>query len=180
MSNHADKTIKKAFINLLEKTPSNKITVKMIVSECGISRNTFYYYFYDVPDLIESIFKEIEEEVKSECQFAVSQVNGFDYCFELLTEHKRAVYNIYNSSDRDIFIKYLRHICECFVRNTADDTFNKNNISDDDKELLISFYRCICFGVVIDWLEGGMQEDSVMNFQRLIELQKVKQKDPLL
>ena len=35
--------IKATFISLLNKKPLNKITVKEIVEECGINRNSFYY-----------------------------------------------------------------------------------------------------------------------------------------
>lgn len=36
--------IKATFISLLNKKPLNKITVKEIVEECGINRNSFYYH----------------------------------------------------------------------------------------------------------------------------------------
>ena len=45
--------ITEAFQELLEETPINKITVKSIVERCGINRNTFYYYFDGIPDLVE-------------------------------------------------------------------------------------------------------------------------------
>ena len=41
--------IKATFISLLNKKPLNKITVKEIVEECGINRNSFYYHFDDIP-----------------------------------------------------------------------------------------------------------------------------------
>ena len=40
--------IKATFISLLNKKPLNKITVKEIVEECGINRNSFYYHFDDI------------------------------------------------------------------------------------------------------------------------------------
>ena len=33
------------------KRSMNKITVRDIVSECEITRNTFYYYFHDIYDV---------------------------------------------------------------------------------------------------------------------------------
>ena len=38
--------IRETFIELLKKKFIDKITVKDIVEECGINRNTFYYYFH--------------------------------------------------------------------------------------------------------------------------------------
>ena len=37
----------------------DKITVKDIVEECGINRNTFYYYFADIYDLIDGFYVQI-------------------------------------------------------------------------------------------------------------------------
>ena len=36
----------------------NQITVKNIVEDCGINRNSFYYHFEDLPSLVEEIVGE--------------------------------------------------------------------------------------------------------------------------
>ena len=46
--------IKTAFVLLLDERPFTKITVKDVVLKCGVNRNTFYYYFRDLPDLAEA------------------------------------------------------------------------------------------------------------------------------
>ena len=58
MASFTRKAIMEAFVVLLNEKPLNKITIKDIVEACGINRNTFYYHFQDVPDLIEAIVKE--------------------------------------------------------------------------------------------------------------------------
>jgi AcrR family transcriptional regulator len=50
--------IKTAFILLLDERPFTKITVKDVVLKCGVNRNTFYYYFRDLPDLAEAVVEE--------------------------------------------------------------------------------------------------------------------------
>ena len=40
--------IMESVLKLLEERPLSKITVKDIVDECGINRNTFYYHFEDI------------------------------------------------------------------------------------------------------------------------------------
>ena len=42
-----------AFQQLMNSNPADKITVKMLIDACGISRPTFYYYFKDIPDVVE-------------------------------------------------------------------------------------------------------------------------------
>ena len=48
---------------LLEKKPLDRITIKDITDECGVTRNTFYYHFQDVYDLLSYIFREQADPV---------------------------------------------------------------------------------------------------------------------
>ena len=48
------KEIQSAFWQLLEERPFGKITVKAVVARCGVNRNTFYYHFQDLRDLLRT------------------------------------------------------------------------------------------------------------------------------
>ena len=61
MANFTRKAIKETFLKLLNQRPLNQITVKDIVEDCGINRNSFYYHFEDLPALVEEI---VEEQVQ--------------------------------------------------------------------------------------------------------------------
>ena len=58
MQKNTKELISIAFLKLLNEKPFDKITIKDIVVECNINRNTFYYYYSDVYDLLEEIFKK--------------------------------------------------------------------------------------------------------------------------
>ena len=49
------KAIAYTFKDLLKEKPFNKITVNDISNQCNINRQTFYYHFQDIPDLVEWI-----------------------------------------------------------------------------------------------------------------------------
>ena len=49
MVNRTKDAIKQTFLELLNEKPLNQITVKMIVEQCGINRNSFYYHYQDLP-----------------------------------------------------------------------------------------------------------------------------------
>ena len=53
MPSFTKKTIMETFLRLTEKKPPDKITVRDLVDECGINRNTFYYYFQDIYAVLE-------------------------------------------------------------------------------------------------------------------------------
>ena len=51
MAGFAKKAIRDSFIKLLNERPLSQITVRDIVDDCGVNRNTFYYYFQDISQL---------------------------------------------------------------------------------------------------------------------------------
>ena len=63
MSKFTRDAIKNSFIKLLNERPLSQIKVKDIVEDCGINRNTFYYYFHDIPSLIEDMVMEEAERI---------------------------------------------------------------------------------------------------------------------
>ena len=63
LANFTQKAIRASFIKLLNQKPLSQITIKDIVDDCGVNRNTFYYYFQDLPDLVETITKEEAQRV---------------------------------------------------------------------------------------------------------------------
>lgn len=66
MANFTKNAIKSSFLKLLNERPLSQITVKDIVSDCGVNRNTFYYYFEDIPKLVEDIIVEDAEHIIQE------------------------------------------------------------------------------------------------------------------
>lgn len=178
--NYTKTAIKTVFIQLLEEKPFNKITVKNIVDRCQINRNTFYYHFHSIPDLLENIVKEIADTI-------IKQYKSFDKpldCIlpflEYCTEHKKALLNIYHSVQRDVFMESFERI-EYYVANKYVNKVTENlPISNDDKKLLIRLYKCISVGILIDWLDDGMNYDLAEAFKRLSYLFSDSEKQAFL
>ena len=78
MANFTKKAIVASFIKLLTERPLSQITVKDIVTDCGVNRNTFYYYFEDIPKLIETV---VEEDAATIIQ-TYPTVENFGDCLE--------------------------------------------------------------------------------------------------
>ena len=112
MSNFTKKAIQESFLKLLNERPLSKITVKDIVADCGINRNTFYYYFEDIPKLIENM---VEEDAARIIQ-TYPTVEKFEDCLEAVIDlalmKKRAVLHIYHSASREIYETYLWKVCD--------------------------------------------------------------------
>ena len=162
--------IMQSLLKLLEERPLNKITVKDIVDDCGINRNTFYYHFEDISALIEAIIIDEVDRVMMQYRDISSMEECIEMAMRLGLDHRRALYHIYNSTNRDFLERRLLEICRHaatqFVAKTAGDM----DIRPDDRDIIIQFDKCELFGLVIDWLNGGMPEGTEERFLRLCEL----------
>ena len=57
MSVITKKALASSLKNLMKKATLNQITVKDVVTDCGVNRQTFYYHFQDIYDLVEWIYQ---------------------------------------------------------------------------------------------------------------------------
>lgn len=164
------KAIKDTFMALLEKYPLSEITIKRIVSECGINRNTFYYHYQDLPDLIDEMIKEETESIIAKYPTVSTILECFDAITEFASNKERAIMHIYRSVNREVFERHLMNVCEYFVAEYVDTVLTGTAIKDADRKTVINYYKCVCFGLVLEWLELGMQEEYARDIRRIFLL----------
>lgn len=168
MPSFTRKAIKASFLKLLSQRPLSQITVKDIVEDCGINRNSFYYHFEDLPALVEEIGGELVTDFMAKYPTISSVEQSFDAVVEFLMANKRVIYHIYHSVNRDLFERHLMDLCQyvaaAYIEAAAQDE------SREDIDTLIRFHRCACFGTVIDWLNGGMKDDIAAYFRQICRL----------
>ena len=172
MANFTSKAIKASFLKLLNEKPLNKISVKDIVEDCGINRNSFYYHFQDIPALLEEMIREKAAEIIVKYPEINLLEDFFSAAFEFARSNQRAALHIYQSVSRDVFEAELMKLCQDLVTRYADTAFPDLDINDTDRRVLIQFIKCECFGLLIDWLNGGMQEAALDDLLRITELCK--------
>lgn len=168
MPSFTRRAIKESFLKLLNQRPLNQITVKDIVEDCGINRNSFYYHFSDLPALVEEIMAEQVSAMVKNHPTVDSVQEGSDAIVEFVMHNKRAIYHIYNSVSRDVFERHLMEVCRYVVTTYLDGMLEE--VEEADRDAILRFHRCACFGSVIDWLNGGMKDDVSDYFRRIRQL----------
>lgn len=170
--NYSKKSIMKAFWELLEETPYSKITVKLIVERCGVNRNTFYYYFKDIPSLGDELLRnKIDQFVEKHCR-----VGSLEECITLLvnffTDHQKITMNIYHSMPYDIFVRHLDQMLYHLVSAYIENIVMALKITVENKELTIRLFKCLLVGVFLDWLDRGMPHDILDDCMQICKKQK--------
>lgn len=167
MSQLTKKAIIEAFVKLLNERPLDKIKVKDIVEECGINRNTFYYHFQDIPSLIEEIMREEVNRVLAEQKQSATWEEGFIQATEFALKNKKAIYHIYKSVSRDVVERYLNAIAEDVMTRFVEQMTEDLSPEEDDKKLVIHFYKAALVGMTLDWIEAGMKYDTEKLIRRV-------------
>lgn len=170
MAQYTKIAIIEAFIILLNKKPFEKITVKEIVDFCKVNRNTFYYYFDDKYDLLDTIFKIQARKFISVTTTYNSWKEGFLETSKFIYTNKNAVINAYNGVGREELERYfydvITPIMFSFVSNEARDI----NANKEDIKFIADFYKYALVGMVLDWVSNGMKEDIAEMIEKLSNL----------
>lgn len=168
MPNFTKRAIKESFWKLLNEQPLTQISVRKIVEECGINRNSFYYHFQDIPSLIEEIVMDAANALIQQHPSITSIDEGVEAAFRFTLDNKKAILHICNSVNRNIYEQYLMRICEYVVTTYFDTVFEKDIVSKSNRDIMILFTKCELFGLSIDWINTGMQDDAIEKLKHLL------------
>ncbi len=167
MSQLTKRAIIASFTKLLNSKPLDKITVKDIVEDCGINRNTFYYHFRDIKDLTLYLLNLQAEGVMKNNTCTDTWVESFIESARFALENKRAIYHIYKSVSREALEDYLNAVAYEAMKRFIDHAAEGKKIKELDKTLLIEFYKSALVGMVCTWLERGMEDNPEEKIRRL-------------
>ena len=156
MSGKTKKAIQKAFLQLLAERPLPEIGVRDITDACGISRNTFYYHYKDIPALLDEMVAQMADVLIE----ASPAENGDGSCvnnaYLLAAQNKAAVENIYRSLDRETYETFLMRMCRHTASTHVSHLLTGHSVPPKTRERLVHFLQCELFGECAEWIRGGM------------------------
>lgn len=155
------KLIQETFLELARTGMPKKITVTDIVNACQINRNSFYYYFEDLPDMIESTVVEMMEEAiheKKPTQFRqlVAIMEKF------MRENRNVCLYLYRTPAKNDLVHYYRRTGNQIVETYLDSVqYYGMDLTQEEKKHIIRFYKNILVGLLDDWMALNMKDDLV-------------------
>ena len=159
MSSVTKKALAQSLKKIASKKEINRITINDITEECDMNRQTFYYHFKDIYDLLEWIYTNEVIERIDEIEKKESWQDGFLYVFEYMLQNKKFIYNTYYSVSRDFLLNFTYKQTNVLVTRVVDEISKGNEIKKEDKEFVINFYKYALVGMVQDWIIKGMTEE---------------------
>ena len=107
MPNTTKQALEESLKHMLLKKPLDKITIRDITEDCGISRMAFYYHFKDIYDLVEwACIEDASKALQGKKTYETWQ-EGLLQIFEAVQENKPFILNAYRCIGREQMERFL-------------------------------------------------------------------------
>ncbi len=169
MTSSTKKAMADAMKKLMKVKSVDRITVNELVEACGLSRQTFYYHFSDVYELLEWAFEEDAGECLPKKVVYDNWKRDVTVWFRYLKENSAFTMNIYNSRSRQYMLQYIQSRLEECVRSFCEIVAASRSLKEETFEFIVSLYTEIFMGILIRWLDSGMQKTCVLNEDRILQ-----------
>lgn len=167
MAQITKKALAASLKKLLREKPLDKVTIIDIVEDCEVNRQTFYYHFQDIYDLIDWIFlTEALVTIDDKKTYATWQ-QSFLEIFQYVLANRSFVSNVYHSVSRDQLERYLYSVTYDLLIGVVEEQAAGMGVRDEDKKFIADFYKFAFAGLMLDWIRQGMKEDPVKIINRL-------------
>ncbi len=165
MLNTTKLALEESLKKLLRQKPVDKITIQDLTTDCGISRMAFYYHFKDIYDLVEWVCVEDGKRALQGKKTYDSWQEGLTQIFEAVLENKPFIMNVYRAVDKEKIESYLYKLTYSLVEGVVEEKSTGSMVTPEEKSLIAGFYMYGFVGIMLDWVQKGMQED----YQQIVE-----------
>lgn len=156
--------ILKVFGDLAASRPVDKITVKDITDQCGISRNTFYYHYQDIYQVLKAYVQYsaehvIELMVEDEGEDGKAGLKEIRY----LEANRELLCNLYRSAANEEVRNCLQSASQIIFDRLIESVSQGMEVQAEDKKILSAVCQYTVRGIMTSWVE----EDGMLNGETL-------------
>jgi probable dihydroxyacetone kinase regulator len=159
MSRLTEKALISNFKKMTERMPIEKITVSELCRECGIQRQTFYYHFRDIRDLVEFIYTSEMKDVLAENKTYDTWQEGMINILNAIRDDSVFINATYRSLSRDQLESFLYSHIKGLLVNVLKEIAAGGNITEEQISAIADYHKYGFAGTVLDWIKNGMKED---------------------
>jgi len=158
MSQETKKALADSLKTIMMIKSLDKITIKEIVDICGVNRQTFYYHFQDIYELLGWIYKTEAVDSISNCKTYETWQEGFLKIFCYVGDNKALCMNTFNSMGRDHLETFLHNEIFPLIIDVIEEVAKDSSITSDDKTFISDFYTFAFIGILTSWMKSNMEE----------------------
>lgn len=167
MAKDTRKEIMDTFMELLNKKPLSKITITEIITEANISRNTFYYYFDDIFDLIKQLFEVFTIEFKAITNISDTLADEMKILFGALKENRRAIRHLYDTSNHLLVERYIQEVLDKAFIDFFTEHYQGIDPNKEYIKFISKYHRNAMRGFIMDWVNNDNEEELETLLRRI-------------
>lgn len=162
--------ISNAFIDLSKRKSIDKITVKELVDSCNITRQTFYYHFQDIMDLIEWSLSQKMEEILHKSLQAQSMIEAIRVLISLTEDHPEIVNKLMGSQRREETERLFFVTIRTYMEDMIDKKELFMNVRQSDIKIALDFYSYAIRGILLEIISSRKVRDLDWIAQQIYNL----------
>ena len=167
MSDLTKYALAEALGGLLEKKRLDDITVTELCAAGGVKRQTFYYHFHDIYELVGWMFdRRTQQLIEESCRDRDWQ-GALLRLMRAALEDRALMRNTVHSISREQLENYLLRVVESALWGAIRETAGQEGVSEQDARFVLRLLAHGVGGILMDWLDGGMAEDAQQVCDRL-------------
>lgn len=170
MSNLTCKALAAAAVSLLEERPLDKITVRDITDRCGLTRNTFYYHFQDIYDLLDWTLQEDARHLVANKINLDNWEESIAALFVYMQENRMLVLNAFHSLERDTLEKEVFKLLSPLLHRLFSAQEGFDRLSEADQNFIVSVYGLGITGLFLRWIGANMMSPPEPMIRQLYRL----------
>ena len=158
-------------LEMIDAMPLEQITVSSLARACGLSRQTFYYHFQTLDDLVawtlHQEFLKAVKPVKSEGTFACAMAR-MQAILERVYEKRALVEKIARYSEMSRSLDdLLKQEMGIHIMRAVEEGSVGLGIAPQDRALIARFYTAGLLEIIRIWIDDGMRETPERLTERL-------------
>ncbi len=176
MANDTKKLIADSLTSLLEHKQLDRITVKYLVEYCGISRQTFYYHFQDIMDVLEWGAGQTVEQMLKESLNASNARDAINIFITHAIQKKEVSRRLLESSRRAEYETVIAKAIRTYLQELFRQKYTNPQITISDINLLLDFYSFGLVGILLKYCSAENVDKTLLTEQiyRLISGEMLK------
>lgn len=164
MANHALNSSTKGMLadslkKLMITKPLSKISIREITEDCGVNRQTFYYHFHDIFDLLEWMFTEEALDLFAYGEKPFSLNEGVLHLLQYIRDNQALCLCTLQSLGHKHLRKFFYDGINNVILSVVNEYSSDLSVSEEHKNFIAHFYTVSFAGFIENWLQEGLKDD---------------------
>ena len=135
----------------LRKNGGRKLTIKDIVNECGITRQTFYYHFSDITEMTQWIIERDVEKFLTESDCAADPERTIKGFFEAVIDGIPYVRRAFKAGYRDEICRIIEKEITILLERLIGSDSLYGGLEAAERRTVMRYHTYALVGILNDW-----------------------------